>query len=394
MTAGPGAPDRSVLSRRALLTAGLRAGLALPLLALARPAQAGAAELAGGVVVQPRAAWADGLEPTGPLAVEAPGDVRLLVVHHTAGAHPASPADVPGVLRDIFRFHTGERGWPDVAYNFFVDPHGGVWEGRQGSLAAPVKGDATGGSQGFGLLACWLGNHSEEPPTPAAVTAMTELLAALALTYRLDPHGQATFVSRGSNLHPAGSRVTVPTIVGHRGVSQTACPGDAAQALVTGHLPDAVAAHMRRMWGERAADRRAALAQAGPPGRPPAGAGPPPPATLAPQAGPDTAPAAGHAPAGALQPGVVFPTPQGHLPSPASVREGPAWLQAARTSMDGIVGAARVGEGLAGAGLLGGGLAGAGLLGALVTGVLRLRRRVRPLPGPAAPPLHATPPPR
>jgi len=200
------------------------------------------------VDIHPRSDWAGGLAPTGPLEQEAPGDVRFLLVHHSVNANTYAAADVPGLLRGIYGAHTApEKGWPDVAYNFFVDQHGGVWEGRDGSRDAPVKADATGGSQGFALLCCFLGDHRTEPPSPAAEDAMVGLLAHLASRYGIDvlPGATATFTSRGSNKHPEGATVTTPTIAGHRDMSATECPGDAGYALVTGRLRRDVETRMR-----------------------------------------------------------------------------------------------------------------------------------------------------
>lgn len=195
---------------------------------------------AAGIV--PRSEWGGDLLPTGPLEEEAPEDVLFLLVHHTASANGYSRESVREQLRGIYRFHTGEKGWPDVAYNFFVDRFGGVWEGRTGSLTRPVKASATGGSQGHALLCCFLGDHSTEQPTEAAWSSMTQLLASLADRYAIDtsPGASVTFTSRGSNLWPTGAQVTTTTIAGHRDMSQTACPGDAAFAVVKGELPGMV----------------------------------------------------------------------------------------------------------------------------------------------------------
>ena len=196
-----------------------------------------------GVVVRPRADWARGLPVVGPLAEELPGDVRFLVVHHSASPNGYAAGDVADLLRGFHAVHTGpDRNWPDVAYNFFVDRFGAVWEGRAGSLAGPVKPDATGGSQGFAQTCCFVGDHTVEPPTPDARRAMTLLLAGLAQRYGVDPRATATFVSRGSNRWSAGATVTTPTIVGHRDMSRTTCPGDAAYPLVTQAFPADVAA--------------------------------------------------------------------------------------------------------------------------------------------------------
>ncbi len=226
--------------RRFLAAAG---ALALaPAVAVPRSATAQAAAPA----IVPRQAWGADLPPAGPLAPEP--DVRFLLVHHTVNTNDYAPDDVVGLLRAMYRFHTGaEKAWPDIAYNFVVDRFGRIWEARAGSADGPVAGDATGGSQGFDQKCAFLGDHRTEAPTAEAVDAMTSLLAFLA-----DRHGIATapgsttsFVSRGSNRHPSGETVVTPTITGHRTMSFTACPGDAAMAIVTGPLPGAVTARRR-----------------------------------------------------------------------------------------------------------------------------------------------------
>ncbi|MGK2930387.1 MAG: peptidoglycan recognition protein family protein [Acidimicrobiales bacterium] len=201
--------------------------------------------LPDGLDVLPRSAWAGGLPDPSPLPVEASGDVRFLLVHHSVSPNTYAEGSVVDLLRDFHRFHTGpDKGWPDVAYNFFVDRFGRAWEGRAGSLDAPVIGDATGGNQGFSQLVCLIGDFRDEVPSPAAQDTLVRLLAHLARTYGVDPApgARTSFVSRGSNLHRAGTEVTTATIAGHRDMSRTACPGDAAYALVTGDLPARVAA--------------------------------------------------------------------------------------------------------------------------------------------------------
>lgn len=195
--------------------------------------------------VRPRADWAQGLLPTGELHQERPEDVKFLLVHHTASSNQYAPEDVPGLIRGFYAQHTGpDKNWPDVAYNFFVDRFGTIWEGRTGSLAGPVMPDATGGSQGFAQLGCFIGDHQAQAPTDAARLGMISLLAALAGTYAIEtaPGSMTTFVSRGSNRWPAGESVTTTTIAGHRDMSQTACPGDFAYDLVHTVFPTEVTA--------------------------------------------------------------------------------------------------------------------------------------------------------
>lgn len=185
--------------------------------------------------IRARAEWAGDLLPTGPIGVERLEDILFLLVHHTASPNNYRETEVPGLLQSFYGMHTGpDKGWPDLAYNFMIDRFGRIWEGRAGSLAGPVKGDATGGSQGFAQLCCLIGDHSNDPPTPAAQAALIDLLAFLAGRYGIDPTPgtQITFTSRGSNRWPAGSTVTTTTIAGHRDMSATVCPGDGAYGLI------------------------------------------------------------------------------------------------------------------------------------------------------------------
>ena len=197
--------------------------------------------VAPGLAIWPRDAWAPG-PPTGPLAAE---EVRFLLVHHTAGDTDHRADQVPGILASMYAFHTGAKGWHDIAYNFLVDREGGVWEGRAGSLAGPVAADATGGSQGFDQLVCFIGDFTSVMPTPAAVDAGNRTLAWLAQRYSIATAAGSTvtFVSRGSNKWPAGAKVTTATVAGHREMSTTACPGNAFYPYVRNQMQAAVDAH-------------------------------------------------------------------------------------------------------------------------------------------------------
>jgi hypothetical protein len=226
------------LTRRRLLAAGAAAAV-VPRLDLGRVVSPRApAPVAPGLAIWPRDSWAPG-PPTGPLAAE---EVRFLLVHHTAENTEHTAAQVPSILAAMYAFHTGPKGWHDIAYNFLVDREGGVWEGRAGSLAGPVAADATGGSQGFDQLVCFIGDFTSVTPTPAALDAGNRTLAWLSQRYSIDTSAGAkvSFVSRGSNKWPAGARVTTSTIAGHREMSTTACPGNAFYPYVRNQMQGAV----------------------------------------------------------------------------------------------------------------------------------------------------------
>lgn len=190
--------------------------------------------------IRPRASWAGtSLPPKGIIDVEHMSDVRFLLLHHTQTPNGETGDRVAARIRSMYNYHTSSaKGWPDVAYNFLVAADGSIWEGRQGSLAKPVKGDATGGSQGFAQLCTFIGDHTKEPPTAAAMASMASLLAWLADRYQISlaADHQVSFISRGSTRWKKGTQVTTEPIAGHRDMSVTSCPGDALYPLIRSEL--------------------------------------------------------------------------------------------------------------------------------------------------------------
>ncbi|MFV0459674.1 MAG: N-acetylmuramoyl-L-alanine amidase [Actinomycetales bacterium] len=314
----------------------------------------GAGPASSSPAIRPRQDWAQGLGPTGPLE---PEDSRFLIVHHsdTGNGYPAER--VGELLAGMYRYHVSpEKGWPDIAYNFLVDAYGTIWEGRTGSLAGPVRGDATGGSQGFAQLCCFIGSHASTAPTAAAQQAMSALLAWLAARDGIDLRAGHTisFVSRGSNRWPGGQTVVTDPVVGHRDMSRTSCPGDACYPLVSGAL--LLAAQNLSPNGAGSASGQAQ-----------AGDAPPAPSTQAvPQPGPSDPAQSESAQSESAQPEPA----QDESAQPESAQSEPAQAEPAQDA-----GAdAPTDPGRAGAVLAAGGLAAVAAGGALVA----VRRRSRP----------------
>jgi putative cell wall-binding protein len=180
----------------------------------AAPVTAGAAA-AGGTkpTIYSRAQW--GADESIRTWAPSYGTIKAAVVHHTAGSNSYSAGDVPAIIRGIYVFHTQGRGWGDIGYNFLVDKFGRIWEGRYGGVDKPTVGAHAGGfnSQTFGSST--IGDYSTTPPPAAVLTAQSKLIAWKLGLAHVDP-------TRTTSIEGAGTRNTV---MGHRDLNDTGCPG-------------------------------------------------------------------------------------------------------------------------------------------------------------------------
>lgn len=156
-------------------------------------------------------------------------ELKAMVVHHTAGTSEYSPADVPGIIRGTWYYHARTNGWCDLAYNFVVDRFGRLWEGRQGGVDKLVRGGHTYGhnSQTQGIVQL---GHFDTASSPLVMNDATGRLIGWKLgRHGVDPKGWTTLTNQSSSatskgLAP-GASIGVPTIIGHRDVGSTSCPG-------------------------------------------------------------------------------------------------------------------------------------------------------------------------
>jgi hypothetical protein len=175
-----------------------------------------------------------------PLGADAPrrqpryeSTINAAVVHHTGMSNDYQPWEAPGVVRAVHYMHSHLRGWGDIGYNALVDRYGVVYEGRAGGLSQAVMGAHAGGfNRGtFGISI--MGEFDKVLPPVEALEAVSQMIAWKFRLHGVDPAGTTVLESTGSSIYPSGTRVRLPTIIGHRNVSITVCPGDALYA----HLP-------------------------------------------------------------------------------------------------------------------------------------------------------------
>ena len=191
-----------------------------------------------------------GCPPRGPAAY---GTVNAAVVHHTVNANDYAPEEAASIVLGICRFHVYGNGWNDIGYNALVDRYGTLYEGRAGGLKRPVVGAQTAGFNTQTTSIASLGDHSLETPTAEAQRSIIRYLAwkmGVNRAYPVTVPVQLISAGGTGNRYPAGTAVTVPRILGHTTLNNTACPGAAMTPLI-GQIQSAVQKRIKRFAKRR-----------------------------------------------------------------------------------------------------------------------------------------------
>ncbi len=157
-----------------------------------------------------------------------------ITVHHTAGRNDYSKSESAGIVRAIYAYHAKTLGWCDIGYNALVDKYGQIFEGRYGGMDRPVEGAHAGGFNENTAGVAMMGDFESTPPTDAQLQATGQYVGWRAKITGLDPEGETTMYSEGTDFTPyaEGEAVHLPIVFAHRDVGNTTCPGDAAYALM------------------------------------------------------------------------------------------------------------------------------------------------------------------
>ncbi|WP_312038312.1 peptidoglycan recognition protein family protein [Streptomyces galbus] len=207
----------------------------------AQPAGGGTGTLgAGRPAITSRAGWGadESISPAAPQYLPG-GKVKAVVVHHTAGSNAYSCAEAPAVVRGIYAYHVQQLGWRDIGYNFLVDKCGTLYEGRKGGVDRPVLGAHAYGFNTETSGIAVLGTYTTAAPGEAVTSAVARLAAWKLGQYGVSPTGTTTLTAGadGTNYFgrawTLGTRISLPTIHGHRDGYNTQCPGDALYAELT-----------------------------------------------------------------------------------------------------------------------------------------------------------------
>jgi hypothetical protein len=156
------------------------------------------------------------------------GTVKAVGVHHTVSLNDYAPEEAPAMVLAICRYHRNSNGWDDIGYNALVDKYGVLYEGRAGGLDQAVIGAHAQGfnSETAGIAS--IADHTRVGASEATLDAFARYIR-----WKLGVHGQplsgpVELRSSGGSAsrYPAGARVTVERVIGHRDTGHTACPGE------------------------------------------------------------------------------------------------------------------------------------------------------------------------
>lgn len=178
----------------------------------------------------PRSQWGGDLPFVCPGGPQQMSHIGFAVVHHTAGSNSYGPNDAPAIMRGIWQYHVGTLGYCDVAYNFFIDKYGQIYEGRWGGTSNAILGGHSGGFNSYSTGIALIGNYSGVSLPNASYNALVHLLRWKLSIHKVNPAaGFATIVADSPCAcmrWPAGTAVGFPSaIVGHGDLDFTSCPG-------------------------------------------------------------------------------------------------------------------------------------------------------------------------
>ncbi|TFV87777.1 N-acetylmuramoyl-L-alanine amidase [Blastococcus sp. CT_GayMR16] len=217
------------------------------------PVESGAPDQAGAAATMPeiisRAQWGadESIRTWDP---EYAPTIKAATLHHTADRNTYTAAEVPGMMRSIFAYHTQTRGWGDIGYNVIVDKFGRIFEGRYGGLSSTVIGAHAGGFNTGTFGVSMLGNYAEVDTPQVVLDSVAAVTAWKLSLYGVSPYATTQLTSGGGGTakYDAGQVVTLPTVFAHRDVGNTTCPGDYAYSRMA-QIRDMVAARMTPVSG-------------------------------------------------------------------------------------------------------------------------------------------------
>ena len=148
-----------------------------------------------------------------------------IVIHHTATDYDPNWTieDVKSQLQKIYKYHTLNRNFGDIWYNFLIDQMWNIYEWRAGGQWAVWMHVSSNNISTVWISLMW--NFEKESPTEAQLSALINLTTALAKLYNIDPNGTSYTFQINTNKEPYVVAKKNNTIIWHKDIAATSCPG-------------------------------------------------------------------------------------------------------------------------------------------------------------------------
>ena len=148
-----------------------------------------------------------------------------IIIHHTAGDYDPNWTieDVKKEIQQIYKYHTINRDFGDIWYNFLIDQMWNIYEWRAGGEWAVWMHASSNNVSSIWIALMW--NFQNDTPTIDQMKALVNLTTAVARFYQIDPLGYTYTFSTNTEKEPYVVATKNPNIMWHKNVKNTACPG-------------------------------------------------------------------------------------------------------------------------------------------------------------------------
>ncbi len=148
-----------------------------------------------------------------------------IIIHHTAVDYGANRTinDVKKELQHIYKYHTINRDFGDIGYNFLIDQMWNIYEWRAGGQWAVWMHASNNNVSSIWIALMW--NFQNDTPTIEQMKSLVNLTTAVAKYYHIDPLGYTYTFSTNTEKEPYVVATKNPNIMWHKNVKNTACPG-------------------------------------------------------------------------------------------------------------------------------------------------------------------------
>ena len=147
-----------------------------------------------------------------------------IIIHHTAKDYGSNwtMEDVKKDIQQIYKYHTINRDFGDIGYNFLIDQMWNIYEWRAGWEWAVWMHASSNNVASIWIALMW--NFEKDTPTVEQMKSLVNLTTAVAKYYHIDPLGYTYTFSTNNDEEPYVVATKNPNIMWHKNVKSTACP--------------------------------------------------------------------------------------------------------------------------------------------------------------------------